>query len=112
MPDLGPNNKKRSTLEFLRRQFTNHNHLLHHSLIILAGAMIVNLLNYAYQLVMGRLLGPEEYGVLGALFSLIYIITFSFGTLKTVVMRFSAGYIAKKKLGKVKYVLIHALRTL
>ncbi len=51
---------------------------------------------------MGRLLGPADFAVLGALFALIYIVTFSFGAVRTVVMKYSADYFALGELGKVK----------
>lgn len=41
------------------------------SMVMIFGSNIANLLNYAYHLIMGRLLGPTYYGELAALFSLI-----------------------------------------
>ena len=45
------------------------------SLLVIAGSMAVNAVNYLYHLVMGRMLGPENYGILSSLFSLLYIVT-------------------------------------
>ena len=37
--------------------------------------MLTNVVNYLYHLVMGRLMGPVEYGVLASLYSILYIIS-------------------------------------
>jgi len=44
------------------------------SLIMVGGSMAVNVINYLYHLLMGRILGPVDYGVLASLYSLIYLI--------------------------------------
>lgn len=49
----------------------------------LAGA-----LNYLYQIYMGRVLGPEEYGIFGALFAMFYMIGIIAQTLGTSVTSF------------------------
>lgn len=36
--------------------------------------MVINVVNYVYHLVMGRILGPVDYGVLASLFSILYIV--------------------------------------
>lgn len=36
--------------------------------------MAINVVNYVYHLVMGRILGPVNYGVLASLFSILYIV--------------------------------------
>lgn len=41
------------------------------SAVMIIGTNFVNVLNYVYHLVMGRLLGPSAYGELAALFSLV-----------------------------------------
>lgn len=37
--------------------------------------MVVNVVNYAYHLIMGRVLGPVNYGVLASIFSILYLIS-------------------------------------
>ena len=78
--------------QFVKRHLSKDDNLLGHGLIIFLGSVVVNILNYVYQLLMGRLLGPADFAVLGALFALIYIVTFSFGAVRTVVMKYSADY--------------------
>jgi len=35
---------------------------------------IAGIFNYIYQVYMGRALGPEEYGIFGALFAIFYLL--------------------------------------
>lgn len=42
---------------------------------MIVGSMVVNVVNYIYHLVMGRVLGPSDYGTLVALYSLLYIVS-------------------------------------
>ncbi len=58
------------------------NPLLSGSFIMIVGSNAVSVLNYLYHLLMGRLLGPDKYGELAALFSLLgllSLVAFSFG---------------------------------
>ena len=41
--------------------------------LMVGGGMAVNIINYIYHLVMGRILGPADYGVLASLFSILYV---------------------------------------
>ncbi len=45
------------------------------SVVMIGGSMGVNVTNYVYHLVMGRVLGPVDYGILASVFSLLYIIS-------------------------------------
>ena len=91
--------------KFIREQLAKDEKLLHHSAIIMAGSFIANALNYLYQLFMGRMLGPEDFGVLGALFALMYVATFSLGTIRVVITQFTAQYMTANHPEKVKTLL-------
>lgn len=43
------------------------------SVIMVGGNMAANAINYLYHLVMGRVLGPADYGVLASLYSILYL---------------------------------------
>lgn len=47
--------------------------LLRHGSILAVAAVVSGGLNYAFQVFMGRALGPEGYGVFGALFAVFYL---------------------------------------
>ena len=86
----------------IRKELDKNDKLLKHGLIILIASLGTGFVNYVYQLYMGRTLGPEQYGVLGALFSIIYMEMFSLGSISTVVSKLVAEYKAKNKLGEIK----------
>lgn len=48
---------------------------LHNSLALFAAMLVVNVLNYGYALVLGRWLGPAEYGSYAAFMSLFLLLT-------------------------------------
>ena len=51
------------------------NPLLLGSTLMIGGSMGVNVINYVYHLVMGRLLGTADYGVVASIFSLLYVVS-------------------------------------
>lgn len=55
------------------KQLANH-HLVKGSFIVLIGNSIVSFLNYLYHLIAGRLLLPDQYGLLESLIALTYFI--------------------------------------
>lgn len=77
------------------------NPLLKGSFILFVGTNIVNFGSYLYHLLLGRLLGPTEYGVLVSLISLMYIVSVFSTTLSAVVVKFAASYKAKNNYGKI-----------
>ncbi len=80
-----------------------NNSLLRDSAIIFAASMIANVLNYAFQLYMGRALGPADYGVFASIVSLLYIVAVPATTINVSFARFVSGFRGKKEFGKVKY---------
>ena len=72
-----------------------NNHLLAGSAIVFAGSIGGSFLNYLFQLLMGRLLSPSEYGILTALFSLLYIASVPGGVLATTATKFASKYKAR-----------------
>lgn len=60
--------------------------------IIFIASIIIGALSYTYQIYMGRILGPEEYGVLGAFFAIFYMIGIISQTLSTSVTRFISEF--------------------
>lgn len=79
--------------------------LLRGSLILLIGLNFVNLVNYLFNVLMGRMLGPEDYGLLISLFALIYIVAVPSTTIITVAMKFTSDYKARGEIGKINSLL-------
>lgn len=58
------------------------NPFLSGSALVLAGSVIVNLINYAFNVVIGRMLSPEEYGSVALFITLSMLITMPFGSIR------------------------------
>ena len=86
--------------------------LVKQNTILFAGTMTLNILNYVYHFLVGRLLGPADYGILGAFFSIIYILFAPVNTIQTTLAKFTANFAAKNETGKVVYIYNRALKLL
>lgn len=60
-------------------------------LIMVGGNMVVNVVNYVYHLIMGRVLGPVDYGVLASLYSLLYLVAVVPGSASVAIVKFISG---------------------
>jgi O-antigen/teichoic acid export membrane protein len=74
--------------------------------IIFIASFIVNIINFFYQIIMGRLLGPSEYGILNVIFSFLLIAAAIMGTVQTTSAKYSAIYLAEDNIDKIKSFLI------
>ncbi|WP_336360891.1 hypothetical protein [Haladaptatus sp. ZSTT2] len=72
------------------RQYVLSDDLLHHGSVMAVATAASGALNYAYQVFMGRALGPEQYGVFGALFALFYLVNVLGRGIRFSATRFSA----------------------
>ena len=70
--------------------------LLGGSLIILVGSLITSAINYLYHFVLGRMLGPSDYGVFSSLLSLTYVFGVPVGVLNLITIK----YISSLREGK------------
>lgn len=70
--------------------------LISGSSIIFIGSFVANILNYIFNLVMGRLLPVSEYGLLISLLALVTLLTLFQSSLITLFAKFAAQYSAKK----------------
>lgn len=76
------------------------------SAIVFVGTMAANAGAYLYHLVVGRILGPSQYGELAALLSLSYILNVFAIMLQTVVTRFVAHEAAQGKYGDIRRLIV------
>jgi len=74
------------------------NALIKGSAIVLVGSLVSNFGTYLFHLVMGRLLGPADYGVLESLISITYFLGIPIGVLGLVVVK----YVSREKNNKEK----------
>jgi len=96
---------------FIRKYFKafNQNQLLKGSLVLFIGSFAGGILNYGFNTLMSRMLGPENYGSFSSLISLVYIIGVPAGTLAIVVAKKVVGFQVKNEIsaekGFLKYIL-------
>lgn len=92
----------------MRRIIKNfkNNSLLLGSATMIIGSNSVNLLNYLYHLIIGRLLGPSEYGVLASLLSIIGLLGIIPSSLTLVAIK----YISSSKTTNERDILINWLK--
>lgn len=79
------------------------NSLIKAGIIFLIFSGIIAVFNYLYQVSMIRMLGPEDYGILGSLFAIIYLVTFSTSPINMVVSKTIAEHHLKNK-EKIKFI--------
>lgn len=79
------------------------NQLLQGSFVLFIGSALASFGNYLYHLLMGRMLGPIDYGVLASLISLAYLFNIPIGTLNMVVVKYVSQLRGKKELAKINY---------
>ncbi len=73
------------------------------SAIMIGGSMAVNVINYAYHLVVGRMLGPVNYGVLASLFSILYIVAIVPTSTSVAVVKFISSAETDKSAGRIYF---------
>lgn len=67
------------------------NPFIQNSFILFVGTMIVNVLNYVFHVVVGRIVPPTSYGEIESLISLLTIILVPAGTLTLIATKYSAS---------------------
>lgn len=91
---------------FTRSLFSHH--LAKDGLVMFTGTMVANVCAYLYHLVVGRILGKEAYGEVGALLSLIYILNVPALVLQMVLVKFFSIYKATNSYDKVRSLFVMA----
>jgi len=79
------------------------------SIVVFAGTMVANFGAYLYHLVVGRIMGPEQYGELAALLSLSYILNVFTVTIQAVVAKFVARRAAALHMEEVRVFVLNLL---
>lgn len=76
--------------------------LFSNSLIVILGTLVASVFSYLFNMLMGRMLGPQGYGEMSALLSLLMIISVIGGAISTVSMRYSSELFAKDNFSALK----------
>jgi len=73
------------------------------SVYVFAGTMIANVCAYLYHLIVGKILGPEGYGELSSLISLLYIFGVANQVIQTVLVKYFSIKKASSSVGQARY---------
>ena len=82
---------KKKVSEFMRHP------LVSGSSVVFVGFMAASLLNYVFNLAMGRMLSKSDYGVFASLVAIFNILSVFAATITTVFTKFTASYVGQKK---------------
>jgi len=70
----------------------------------------VNILNFIYHIVMGRVLGPSEYSILALFISIFIISTTVTSTIQTAIAKYSSIYFTENNNSKIRYLFLEITR--
>src|SRR3989338_8204792 len=90
--------------------YNKEDSLIRDGIILFSATMIANALGYLYHFSAGRLLGPADYGILGAILSLLYLINVPVNVIQTTITKFTSQYKAEGKLEKVNILYLTVLK--
>ena len=78
--------------------------------IMFIASFIGGACNYVYQLYMGRLLGPEDYGIFGSFFAISYIMFILAGTIRTSSAKFVSKFVGEERNAQINFFLTGMLK--
>lgn len=79
--------------------------ILKGGIVLFLGMNLVSFANYIFNVTMGRMLGPIDYGGFVSIMSLLAIVGVPANTIQTAAAKFSAVFLAENKIGKIKYLI-------
>jgi len=85
---------------------------LRHGSIIFLFSIIGYISGYLFHVYMGRVLGPEDYGILGSLIAILGIATIPLGAVQIVIAKFTSKLKTQEEFGKIKGLFLRSFRKL
>src|SRR3989344_4998693 len=70
---------------------------------------VFNALNFLYHFVVARVLTPADYGILVALFSIIYLFNIPSEAIQNIFSRLTSNFNVNKERGKIKHILVRGM---
>lgn len=87
-----------------------NNALIKNGFVLASSTMVVNILAYLYNIIVGRMVGPDNYGVFSSLISIMYIITVFTYTVVFLVAKFCAQYYSVKDMDSIYSIFKYATK--
>ena len=85
------------------------NGLARDNIIFFSATMGTNLIGFFYHAFMGRVLGPADYGILGVLLSMLYLLNVFLNVIQTSIARFVSKFKARDDIPSVAYLFFRGL---
>lgn len=86
--------------------------LIRHGTIMLIATVLSGIFNYGYHIVMIRMLGPADYGILFSLTALFMIISLPAGTIQTIIAKYISSFRTQGQSGKMSYLMVRTVKKL
>src|SRR3989304_2066742 len=86
--------------------------LLRHGSIIFSASIISFFFAYVFQFYMARALGPESYGILGSMLSLMYIFSVPSSSITTTLTQVISEHKGRGEFGKIRYIFLESIQKL
>ena len=83
--------------------YIKRNKLIKDNLILFIGNALSAFFTFLFHFYMGRKLGPEDYGALGAILAVIYLFTIPLTTIQTSIAKFTSNFKSEKKYREIHY---------
>lgn len=79
--------------------------LVRGSIVLVFMIGLFNVLNYAFQISMAKMLGPADYGILAVLMSFIYLFSIPTEAIQTAISRYVSKFNLNKEFGKIRWLI-------
>src|SRR3989344_5020254 len=86
--------------------------LVRDSFLLFSATTIVNAGAFLFHVIMGRFLGPANYGILGTLLTILYIINVHVNVIQTIITKFVSEFNANSDLDNINSLIRRSLKKL
>lgn len=97
-------------LNLIKLHLNKNKRLIKENLILFLAITFANLLNYLFHFYVGRILGPEEYGVFGVLLSIVYLLVMPLMAVQTIFSKYVAELKVDSNEKKISYLFYRSFR--
>lgn len=93
-----------------KKVYDKNSELLRDNLWLFIGIFLFGFFGYVYHFFMGRFLGPKDYGVLGTIFSISYLMAVFIEAIQLTVTKTTSEFKVQRKFSKINYLLVASLK--
>ena len=86
-----------------------NNEFLRNTFVLFIATMLMNFFGYLFHFYVGRKLGPVDYGIYGALSSILYLLTVPYTAIQITITKFVSNFKMSNEYAKIKYLIIASI---